>query len=141
MTHLAVLLPFLAQNAVTDALDSVASSVGQPDRMAIYTLTFTAVVILLVLGTEFWVNLYGILTAPTVAFSRLMGEQQLLPAIFLILLSGILLGIFMLLIMTTPEYMSVAGDKTASIIQTISDQFTPSASPTPAMSCASRWTS
>ena len=115
--------PVLAQGA-TGALDTTISGMNMsPDRIAIFSLVFGVVVILLVLGTEFWINLFGLFTAPTVVFSRLMGEQQILPALFVVLMSGLLIAVFALMILPTDAYIEKQSDNVAQLFKAISDQF------------------
>lgn len=115
---------FLAQSAATGALDSMIGGLNiTPTQLAVFTLAFAILVILMVLGKEFWLNLYGLCTVPSVAFSRLMGEQQLLPAVFLVLMSGLGIAIFALRIMPTQQYLDVAQDQWAQMFAQLSDMY------------------
>lgn len=124
MTAALLLWPTLAQSSTTGALDSMIGGLDiTAPQLAVYTLVFAVVVILLVLGTEFWMNLYGLVTAPSVAASRLMGEQQILPGLFVVLMSGLLMAVFAMLIMTTPKYLESQGDSLGQLFAAISQQY------------------
>ncbi|MCG3151719.1 MAG: hypothetical protein GEEBNDBF_01000 [bacterium] len=114
----------VAQTGATGALDSMISGLNiSAPQLAIFTLVFAVVVILLVLGVEFWFNLYGLLTAPSVASSRIMGEQQILPALFVVLMSGLITAIFSLMIMTTPQYIESQSDQIGQALSGITEMY------------------
>ena len=69
-------------------------------------LVITAIVIIIVLGLEFWRNLFGMLGSPSLTFQRLIGEVSLPPAIFVVIVSGMFMAIILLLAWTD----AVTGD-------------------------------
>ncbi len=69
-------------------------------------LAITVIIIVIVLGLEFWRNFFGMLGSPALTFQRLIGEISLPPAIFVVVVSGILMAITLLLAWTDP----VTGD-------------------------------
>lgn len=46
------------------------------------------VVAIIALGTEFWVNLWGMIVYPSVTFQRLLGEAQTVPGIVIVAIAG-----------------------------------------------------
>ncbi len=47
------------------------------------------IVALIALGTEFWVNLWGVIFSPSLTFQRLLGEAQWAPALVIAAIAGL----------------------------------------------------
>jgi hypothetical protein len=71
---------------------------------SIYILVFAVVVVLIVLGLEFWRNFFGMLGSPGITFQRLIGEVSLPPAIFVVIVAGFLMAITTLAIWTDRDF-------------------------------------
>ena len=69
-------------------------------------LIITIILIIIVLGKEFWLNLFGLLGSPSITFQRMIGEISLPPAIFVVVISGFFMAITLLLAWTD----AVTGD-------------------------------
>jgi hypothetical protein len=50
------------------------------------------VVALIALGTEFWVNLFGVIFSPSLTFQRILGEAQAVPGLVIVAVTGMACG-------------------------------------------------
>ena len=75
-----------------DAIDELINS-WNPATTPVWILVFAIVVIILVLGKEFWLNLFGMLGSPSLTFQRLIGEVSLPPATFVVVICGFLIAV------------------------------------------------
>ncbi len=86
----------------TDIVDQAISG-WNPVSTSIWILLFAVIVVILVLGMEFWRNVFGILGSPSITFQRLIGEVSLPPALFVVIISGFLMAIVLLAGWTNPH--------------------------------------
>jgi len=61
--------------------------------MSIWVMWFAVVVVLIVIGLDFWRNIFGMIFFPRMNFSRIAGELQMFPGLFVALLFGLINGI------------------------------------------------
>jgi hypothetical protein len=61
-------------------------------QLIIYVMWLSVVVVIIASGWSFWVNWFGMIFYPRMTFSRLAGEQQVLPNLFVALLFGLVNG-------------------------------------------------
>ncbi len=60
----------------------------EPHLMILWITLGVIVVALIALGGEFWSNLWGVITAPSLTFQRLCGEAQWVPGVVVIAMTG-----------------------------------------------------
>jgi len=61
------------------------------------------VIALIALGTEFWVNLWGIIFYPSITFQRLLGEAQWVPGIVVVAITGMSAAVIILSYFSRPD--------------------------------------
>jgi len=71
----------------TSQFDALIASYEAASLIIWITLT-VIVVALIALGTEFWANLWGAISSPSLTFQRLLGEAQTVPGIVVIAVVG-----------------------------------------------------
>ena len=79
---------------VTSQFDEVIHQVPYSQiTMSIWIMWVAVVVVLIVLGLDFWRNLFGMWFFPRMNFSRIAGELQIIPNMFVALMFGLINGI------------------------------------------------
>lgn len=64
----------------------------EASQLIIWITVGVIVVALIALGTEFWVNLWGVLFSPSLSFQRILGEAQAVPGLVLVAITGMACG-------------------------------------------------
>ncbi|MCX6645967.1 MAG: hypothetical protein NTY09_06385 [bacterium] len=64
----------------------------EASRLIIWITLGVIVVALIALGTEFWVNLFGVIFSPSLTFQRILGEAQTVPGLVIIAITGMACG-------------------------------------------------
>lgn len=78
---------------ITPQVDELIHSTGYESlQMIIYVMWLSVVVVVVASGWSFWTNWFGMIFYPRMTFSRLAGEQAVLPNLFVALLFGLLNG-------------------------------------------------
>jgi len=60
----------------------------QPSQLILWITLGVILVALIALGSEFWVNMWGMIWSPSLTFQRLLGEAQWVPGIVVVALIG-----------------------------------------------------
>jgi hypothetical protein len=71
----------------TSQVDSILQNY-QAAQLIIWITLGVIVVAVIALGSEFWVNLWGIIAYPSVTFQRMLGEAQTVPGIVIVAVAG-----------------------------------------------------
>jgi hypothetical protein len=78
---------------ITPQVDELIHSTGYESlQLIIYFMWLSVLVVVVASGLSFWVNWFGMIFYPRMTFSRLAGEQQVLPNLFVALLFGLVNG-------------------------------------------------
>jgi hypothetical protein len=72
----------------TSSIDAIIASYDAIS-LTIYITLAVILVAVIALGSEFWVNLWGIIIYPSMTFQRLLGEAQWVPGIVVVAISGL----------------------------------------------------
>ena len=72
----------------TGSIDAIIASYDAIS-LTIYITLAVIVIAIIALGSEFWVNLWGIIIYPAMTFQRLLGEAQWVPGIVVVAISGL----------------------------------------------------
>jgi hypothetical protein len=90
---------------VTSQLDQILAGYDAV-TLTIYITLAVIVIALIVLGSEFWVNLWGTIVYPAMTFQRLLGEAQWVPALVIVAISGMATAAILLTYFQKPEALS-----------------------------------
>lgn len=74
--------------------------------LTIYITLGVIVIALIVLGSEFWVNLWGMIVYPAMTFQRLLGEAQWVPGVVVVAISGMATAAILLTYFQKEEVLS-----------------------------------
>lgn len=70
--------------------------------LTIYISLSVLFIALIVLGTEFWVNIWGIIVYPALTFQRLLGEAQTIPGLVVVIVAGLACAMIFLSYISDP---------------------------------------
>ncbi len=79
-------------------------------RLIIWITIGVIVVAIIALGTEFWVNLWGLITSPSLTFQRMLGEAQVVPGLVLVAVSGLATGVIVNSHLSNPSIITAVLD-------------------------------
>jgi hypothetical protein len=68
----------------------------QANQLILWITLGVIIIALIALGTEFWVNLWGIIWSPSLTFQRILGEGQWVPAIVVVAITGMSIAVIIL---------------------------------------------
>jgi len=71
----------------TSQVDSILQNY-QAAQLIIWITLGVIVVAIIALGSEFWVNLWGVIAYPSLTFQRMLGEAQTIPGIVIVAIAG-----------------------------------------------------
>jgi len=79
---------------LTETVDPLLANY-QSSTLILWITLVVILVALIALGTEFWVNLWGMLWYPSLTFQRMLGESQAIPGIVVTAIAGMASGLIL----------------------------------------------